>query len=80
MAVRKIFVDVGDYVVVHVMGDEYADKNMRGWNESAIRPFSFGFTAERSGLTLTDPGIDVRYGGGVCQVRGWSQKENKGEK
>jgi hypothetical protein len=65
MAVRKIFVDPGDYVIVHVMGDEYEPKNMKGWRQSAIRPFKFGFTPTLRGLELSDPGIDIRFGGGV---------------
>ena len=68
MAVRKIFVDPGDYVIVYVMGDDHEQKTMKGWRQSSLRPFSFGFTPNLGGgLTLSDPGIDVRFGGGVLR-------------
>ncbi len=59
MAVRKIFVNPGDLVIVHVINDPELPKNEKEWSGSAVRPFKIYFTMEIDGVTFHDPATDI---------------------
>jgi len=59
MAVRNIFVNPGDLVIVHVIEDPELPKNKKEWEYSKVHPFKFSFFANNSSVTFFDPGIDI---------------------
>ena len=59
MAVRKIYVNPGDVLIVKVLEDPTVEKNERGWSGNIVRPFSFTMSPERHGVTFHDPDLDI---------------------
>ena len=55
MAVRKIFVNPGDLIIMHVINDPELPKNEKEWSYSAVRPFKTSFTVEIDGMTVHEP-------------------------
>lgn len=59
MSVRKIFVNPGDLIIIHVINDPELPKNEKEWAGSLPHPFKTYFSMGENNITFHDLNTDI---------------------
>jgi hypothetical protein len=59
MSVRKIYVNPGDLIIIHVIDDPELPKNNKEWYYSKPHPFKIACSMGKSNITFHDPGAEI---------------------
>jgi len=59
MAIKKIFVNPGDIIIMHIIDDPELPKNKREWSGSKPHPYKTHFTAHKHAIVFHDPGVEL---------------------